>query len=382
MSDPRGSLGEEGAVSTPILDHLRLALTGGIGWRLARRIRFRFGSLRAAFGAREAELMELPGIGPALARRILGKDLEEKAARELENATSAGWRIDSPGDEGYPPLLGEIYDPPLVLYRWGPFPGEDEPGSRGILAMVGSRRATPYGLRQAEKIAGSLASSGWAVASGLARGIDTAAHRGALLAEGATVAVLGTGWDVTYPRENFPLVEEIREAGGSILTEFSGGTPPLRGNFPRRNRIISGISRGVVVIEAARKSGSLITARWALEEGRDVFALPGSVETGRSSGCHRLIRDGASIVQSGRDILEEMGAPALGGDPPAAPTGMGADQAILDILGQTGEMGIDDLCRAADLHPSELAVRLLRLEVAGAIRRYPGQRFGRCPGAA
>ena len=364
-----------------LVHRVRLNLTGRVGSRLAERLCARLGAVEKVFHASRETLLGIPGVGPVLAQRLLDPQLPQKADREMDQARERGWTIDVPGSEGFPPLLEETYDPPLLLYR----KGEIRPGDGQALAVVGARRATPYGSRQAGIFAEELAAAGWSIVSGLARGVDTAAHRGALAAGGHTVAVLGTGLDVTYPPENASLVGAICDGGGAVVTEFPRGTPPLRENFPRRNRVISGISRGVVVIEASRKSGALITARWAAEENREVFALPGSIETGRSRGCHRLIQDGARIVEMAGDVLEEMGTlgPTPGTRQEERPAARGRDRAILDLLGD-GEMTVDEIGAAADLRPSELALGLLRLEMAGAVRQFPGKRFslaGRRSGA-
>ena len=358
--------------SCALESRVRLALADGVGRRLFERLLARFGSLDAVFRASPEALQAIRGIGPLLARRILDPDLAERAKREMEEAERAGWRIDSPGCGQYPPLLLETYDPPLILYRRGELPTDDSLP----LAIVGARRSTSYGLRQARRFGEDLARAGCTIVSGLARGVDTAAHRGALRGGGRTIAVLGTGLDLAYPPENASLIDEISHRGGAVLTEFHRGTLPLPGNFPRRNRIISGLCQGIIVIEAAEKSGALITARWAAEENRDVFALPGSVETGRSRGCHRLILDGAQLVETAAQVLDGFIGPT-GSDAPGEGVdtgGLGLDREILDLL-RDGEMSIDEIGEAADLRPSDLAMRLLRLEISGAVHQYPGRRF-------
>ena len=351
---------------------VRLVLTRGVGRCIAGRLRTRFGSLESVFQADEASLLTVEGVHPELAARIVDPALADEARREIDAARAAGWSLESPGEPGYPPDLAEIFDPPLLLFRKGDIPPAGSHGHPGSLAVVGSRRATNQGLRLAEQFGEALVRAGWTVTSGLARGIDSAAHRGALRGGGRTVAVLGNGWDTVYPRENRGLLDRLLDAGGAVLTEFPRGTPPLPENFPRRNRIIAGTSHGVLVVEAAVKSGSLITAGLALDGGREVFAVPGSIETGRSWGCHDLIRDGARIVQSPSELLADLGT---GTSPEARlPEGPGADGTIIGLLRQ-GELGIDEIAEEVDLRPSELAMRLLRLELAGAIRRYPGRRF-------
>ncbi len=284
-------------------------------------------------------------------------------------------------EEGYPKLLREIPDPPMVLYVRGRlFSGQGDFG----VAVVGSRRASLYGVETAERLSGRLAELGLTVVSGMARGIDTAAHRGALRGNGRTVAVLGCGLARCYPPENRPLMERIA-AHGAVLSEFPLRTPPLPAHFPRRNRIISGLSWGVVVVEAARRSGALVTSRCALEQGREVFAVPGPIGRPQSEGTHRLIREGARLITCVEDILEEL-SPHLGRftgreasmDETSDPKG-GRIPGAETILAQIGTDPIvfDDLIRRCDTPVPEAGRILLQLELAGAVRQLPGQFYVR-----
>jgi DNA processing protein len=288
-------------------------------------------------------------------------------------------------DAAYPPALAAIIDPPPVLWLRGQVAALEAPA----VAIVGSRAATPYGLAVGERLAADLAARGVVIVSGLARGVDSAAHRGALAAAGRTVAVLGSGADIVYPREHGALAREI-EHRGAILSELLPGTPPQKHFFPQRNRVISGLSRAVVVIEAGEKSGSLITARCALEQGRDVLAVPGNVLTGRSRGAHGLLRDGAKIVESADDILEELGTGVGTGQgagslfpqeqsgkrlpTPFAPT---ASDPILACFTAGESSDLDEIAERTGLSTARLLPRLFELELQGRVRRAGGGRFVR-----
>lgn len=303
-----------------------------------------------------------PGRRAAIAARTAGA---------IDRAASLGIGVVTWGDAAYPPALAAIADPPPVLWLHG--------AGRALLdqpcvAIVGSRAATPYGLEVAGQLACDLASRGITVVSGLARGADSAAHRGALRAPGVTVGVLGSGVDVIYPREHHALAREIAERG-AIVSELPPGMRPDPGFFPRRNRIISGLSRAVVVIEANEKSGSLITARCAAEQGRDVLAVPGNVLTGRNRGAHALLRDGAKIVESADDISEELGlfvharAESRGHAGPTDP--------VLACLPAGEACDLDAIAERSGLNPARLLPRLFELELQGFVRRAGGGRFVR-----
>src|SRR3989449_6704471 len=291
------------------------------------------------------------------------------------------------GDERYPELLRAIYDPPAVLYC----DGSVEPGDRQAVAIVGSRQATPYGFRITETLAGELSALGFTIVSGFARGIDAAAHRAALAAGGRTIAVLGCGLDVDYPPGHASLHAEIA-GSGAVLTEFVSGTPPLAGHFPRRNRIISGLALGVVVVEAAEDSGSLITARLALEQGREVFAVPGPIDAPTSRGPHGLLKQGAKLVETVDDIVEELlpqletmrtplsqdfvatGAGKRRSFAPKPPDLSPEEQVMLRVIGREPRH-LDDLTEQSRLSAAEVARILLGLELKALVHQLPGQQY-------
>jgi DNA processing protein len=275
-------------------------------------------------------------------------------------------------DSRYSALLNCIVDPPPVLWTWG------DPAvlSMPAVAIVGSRAATPYALDVGARLAGELALRGVAVTSGLARGVDSASHRGTLAAGGPTIAVLGSGLDRIYPAEHESLAADIARTG-LVVTELGPGGAPLPEHFPLRNRIISGISLAVVVVEASEKSGSLITARYAMEQGRDVMAVPGSVLTGRNRGSHCLLKDGAKVVETADDILEELGWPAARAALQTPAKSMSNDPLLVHM--EPGEVyGLDELVEATGTAPSKLLPRLMELELAGHVRAAGGGRFSRC----
>ena len=298
---PASPTASPAAIEADLEAALRLHMISGVGPRIRRRLLERFGSAAAALAAPAARLAEVEGVGPKLAQRIAEADQLDTAA-EIDACRRHDIRILFDSDPDYPRLLGEIADPPGVLFVRGSLRAEDALA----VAIVGTRHATPYGLRVAERLAGSLARAGLTIVSGLARGIDAAAHRGALEAGGRTIAVLASGVLSIYPAEHERLAADVT-AHGALVSESPPRVEPLSGMFPQRNRLISGLVLGVIVVEAAQRSGALITARHAAEQGRDVFAVPGSVESRVSQGCHRLIRDGAKLVETADDVLEELG---------------------------------------------------------------------------
>ena len=341
----------------------------------------------------KSELREWPECPLAAALELLARHgpgaqahWQAEAARTLATADAAGYDVLWPAHPDYPPLLGAIVDPPLLLWTHGDRAALHRP----IVALVGSRQATLGGREVAATLAGDLAAAGVVVASGFARGIDAAAHRAAA-ASGTTLAVLGCGLDVDYPREHDRLRHEILERG-LIVSEFAPGTPPRPHHFPLRNRALSGLASAVVVVQAAARSGSLITARLALEQGRDVMAVPGDVRTGAHAGTHALLRDGARLVERAADVLEELGW--SGRDrPPGGPIGSvcGSDgdgrlglpslpnghpaSPLLALLGREDGVSLDDLLGETGRNSSELLGELLDLELAGLVRRDPGGRF-------
>jgi DNA processing protein len=305
-------------------------------------------------------------------------DVQSIAADAIRRASTGSIAAIPWSDPSYPIALTTIADPPPVLWTRGRLDALTAPA----VAIVGSRAASPYGLAVAGQLAADLAARGLVIVSGLARGVDSAAHRGALVAGGATVAVLGSGVDVVYPHEHVSLAGDI-DAAGAVISELVPGTRPQQWFFPLRNRIISGLSRAVVVIEAGEKSGSLITARCALDQGRDVLAVPGNILTGRNRGAHALLRDGAKIVESADDILEELGlatpAAAAGGEAGAgrwSTSGAPVDS-ILGSLVPGEASDLDEISERTGLETPRLLPRLFELELQGLVRRVGGGRFVR-----
>ncbi|MEM6798030.1 MAG: DNA-processing protein DprA [Planctomycetota bacterium] len=284
-----------------LIAEVRLAMVSGVGPRLRANLLAEFGSPEAVLSADAHELSKVPGIGAKIASKI-AQSAELDAEGELATAHANGMMVLTTSHSDYPRALREIHDPPGVLF----VKGDLEPTDQLAIAMVGSRHATRYGREQAERLAGGLARAGLTVVSGLARGIDAAAHRGALSAGGRTLAVLAGGLTKIYPPEHTELATEVA-AKGCLLTEAPPRMPPLSGAFPQRNRVISGLSLGTIVVEAANRSGALITTKHAAEQGREVFAVPGPIDSRLSAGCNRLIQDGAKLVGSVEDVLEELG---------------------------------------------------------------------------
>jgi DNA processing protein len=299
----------------------------------------------------------------------LARRLRRRAASSLEAARRQGIGVLAWGDRAYPPLLAATPDAPLAIW----VKGDPAVLLRPAVAIVGSRAATPYGLEAASRLAGDLAAAGVLIVSGMARGVDSASHRAALAAAGATAAVLGSGVDVVYPPEHDRLAAEIA-ASGVVLSEFPPGSRPLAFHFPARNRIISGLSLATVVVEAAERSGSLITAGFALEQGRTVMAVPGSILSGRYKGCHALIRDGAAVVESAEDVLDELRGSALRHVVDAAAEALPADP-ILAAMAPGESFDADELAVMTGQPTARLLARLLELELGGAIRRLDGGRF-------
>jgi DNA processing protein len=289
-------------VSPALAAALRLSMVPGVGPRTRTKLLERFGSPEAVLQASPSDLRTVPRMSANVCRAICSAQEEIDAEAELELCRREQIDVVLDNDEAYPRPLRDLPDPPGVLFVRGSF----APSDAVAVAIVGSRHATQYGLTQAERLAGSLARAGLTVVSGLARGIDAAAHRGALAAGGRTIAVLASGVLNIYPPEHKSLAEEVTN-NGAVISEAPPRAEPLAGMFPQRNRIISGLSLGVLVVEASTRSGALITARHAMEQGRDVFAVPGPITSRMSHGCHRLIRDGAKLVETVDDILEELG---------------------------------------------------------------------------
>ncbi|MGL6110963.1 MAG: DNA-processing protein DprA [Rubrivivax sp.] len=353
----------------------RLLETPGLGREGARRLLAGFGSVEGVWQASKTAQREV--VGARLAE-ALGSEPDEFAPRL--KAAHDWWQggddrhVLCIGDTAYPPLLLQSADPPLLLYLQGDVALLSQ---KPCLAIVGSRNASAQGVDNARSFAAYLSSRGWAIVSGLAFGIDGAAHEGGLSGPGGTVAVVGTGLDRVYPARHRALAHRIATAG-VLVSEFAPGTPPLASNFPLRNRIIAGLSRGTLVVEAALQSGSLITARLAAEAGREVFAVPGSIHSPLSRGCHALIRQGAKLVESAADILEEL-QPLLSPSPERPPTqasGANAVDPVLDALGHD-PVSLDALCARSGWSVQELSARLLELELEGRVARLPGGLYQR-----
>ena len=360
---------------------LALVLTPGLGPVLTARLLREAGSTDRALGASATLLRRVRGIGETKARRIASGlvDAEARAERELERAAALGVELMAIGSPGYPALLAEIPDPPAVLFVRGELRPHDL--DRYGVAIVGSRRCTAYGIEQAERFAGVLAGSGLTIVSGGARGIDTAAHRAAMRAGGRTVAVLGCGLANCYPPDNRELFDRIADERGALVSELPLATQPDAQNFPARNRLISGLSLGTVVIEAGRGSGALLTARHALEEhGREVMGVPGRVDSPASEGTLELIRKGeAALVTGARDVLEILEGPArhhfegTHGPRYADPSvpGVGErERAILEALDRP--MSADELVEACGVEPGPLRAALTVLEIQGRVVRRGG----------
>lgn len=336
-----------------------------------RRLLERFETPELALKASAAELSHVKGISAAAVDSILSHDYRPFAERECEFVRRHGVNVVDFLAPDYPKVLLEISDPPPFLYVRGELKGLED-----AVAIVGSRRASTYGLLTTERLAGELARHGVTVVSGMARGVDTAAHRGALKGGGRSIGVLGCGIDVVYPPENRRLYQEMAEKG-VLVSEFPMGTTPLAENFPRRNRIISGISRGVLVVEAVKNSGSLITARCALEQGREVFAIPGNITSCGSRGTHQLIKDGAKLVEGVEDILEELplrSMVAADTDPSPGFSLTPQEAGIYTLLAES-PLHIDDIIVKSELTVGDVSAILLRLELKGAVTQLPGKHF-------
>ncbi len=360
-------------------EELRLALISGVGPLIRRKLLMQFGSAAGVLAAGVGELQSVSGVGPTLARRIVDSCDEVDVDAQLEIARENNLQVLLESNDAYPPLLKEIHDPPSVLFVRGTF----LPGDSLAVAIVGTRHASRYGLKQASALATSLARAGITVVSGMARGIDTAAHRAALAAGGRTIAVLASGVLAPYPPENVGLADEIA-AQGCLMSEAAPTMPPISGMFPQRNRIISGLTIGTIVVEAADRSGALITARHAWEQNREVFAVPGAIDSRLSQGPHRLIRDGAKLVSSIDDVLEELGpmaheAPRDDGITirvPAEVTLNDIEQKVLQSIDTQGSL-IDDVTQTSGLPVHRVLSTIHVLEMRSLVRRVSGNRVAR-----
>jgi DNA processing protein len=367
---------------------IRLSLVAGVGDETARELLARCGLPEQIFASSHSALSGM--VGHKLAASILAEPDADAIARALAWASEDNHWVLTLADAEYPQALLRTADPPPLLYVIG----RSELMNQPALAIVGSRSATPQGLANAEQFARALSDAGLTIVSGLALGIDAAAHRGALQGKASTVAIIGTGADIVYPARNRDLAHAIAESG-AIVSIFPLGTPALAANFPRRNRIISGLARGVLVVEAAMQSGSLITARLAGEQGREVFAIPGSIHSPLAKGCHRLIKQGAKLVESAQDVLEEIAvyaailpleehtsSPAASGatgDMILRPARVSTDADALVLLQHLGGeiRDIDDLCTRSGLTTARVSAMLLQLELEGSVASLPGGRYQR-----
>jgi DNA processing protein len=356
----------------------RLKSTPGVGNLIFKRLIDAFHSPENVFQASRQKLLQVEGLSDRLVTTIKQHPLSEAVKYEIEKIHQKGIKILTLTDIGYPALLLEIPDPPPCLYVYGCLSASPE-----NISIVGSRNATQYGLATTQRLGRDLASHGMTIVSGMARGIDTAAHEGALMAQGKTIAVLGSGLENIYPRENEGLFHRIAE-NGAVISEFPLNAEPEAHHFPMRNRIISGLSLGTVIVEATLRSGSLITARLAAEQNREVFAVPGSINSFKSTGTHTLIKQGAKLVEQTGDIMEEvahrMGLAALEADPDKdgntdpKPSLSPLEMSVLNAL-EPYPLQIDDLTRKLGMTSSELSSTLLRLELKGVVQQNPGKLF-------
>lgn len=372
--------GAQSATANPNLElWLAFSRVPGVGVRTRIELLEHFGSIEAVYGASGTELEHRLGGRSEAVRAILAGPDAKEFARERAWLAQPGHRLLTWADADYPPLLRQIHDPPSTLYVLG----EPRLLMRPQLAIVGARNATPGGAESARAFAQTLAQAGLAITSGLALGIDAAAHRGALEAGGVTIAIAGTGLDRVYPARHRELAHAIAERG-AIVSELALGTPPAKENFPVRNRLISGLSLGVLVVEAALQSGSLITARLAAEHGREVFAIPGSIHSPLARGCHALIRQGAKLVETAADVLEELGALArfvqqvpTAPEADARPSDLSASmRRLLDCLG-FDPAGVDTLVERSGLTADAVSSMLLQLELQGFVTTCPGGKYQR-----
>ncbi|HEV8160317.1 MAG TPA: DNA-processing protein DprA [Pyrinomonadaceae bacterium] len=368
---------------------ISLNMTPQIGPRAATKLLEKFGSAENVFHARRSELESLR-LKPESIESILKREFHDKAEEELERVRNSGGDVLILDDGGYPYLLREIADPPITLYVKGDWQAcFDQP----CVAVVGSRRCSTYGENASEMLSRDLAINGICVVSGLARGIDSAAHRGAIAGKGRTIAVLGTGIDGVYPKENAKLVEEILDAGGAIVSQFPLGTPPLKDNFPYRNRIISGLSLGILLVEASERSGSLITARLAMEQNREVLAVPGNITSKNSFGTNYLIKSGAKLVQQWQDVVSELPQEISAAilppvidekktketkQPEHIPAGLDDNERkIWQFLSADEAAHVDTLLEESGLSFGDLNAALLGLEMRELVRTLPGKHYAR-----
>ncbi|HLH55249.1 MAG TPA: DNA-processing protein DprA [Verrucomicrobiae bacterium] len=357
-----------------------LSLIEHVGPVRVRQLLDHFGNATAILSAARSQLLQVNGIGAETADSIASWEKNVDLSAELKRIDEFGCRVLIAGDEEYPPLLRQIYDPPVVLYAKGQLLAKD----KNSVAMVGSRMTTHYGVEVARRLAYQLAYLGVTVVSGGARGIDSAAHQGALSAKGRTIAVLGTGINIVWPPENKELYERVAE-NGALVTQFPFNSPGTKQSFPIRNRLVAGMTLGTVVVEANLTSGALITANFANEYGRQVFAVPGRIDSPRSKGCHDLIKKGAKLCEGAEDILSEFEYLFPPSNKPASPAETGQlpalelsenEQKVYDTLSEE-QLSIDEVIRKSALPASSASVALLSLEMKRIIRQLPGKMFVR-----
>ena len=360
------------------LKWLSLYLITGIGNVTIKHLLEKLETPDQVFNTPAKDLVKIKGVRADIAKNIAQKKYQRDPASILKKIEKIGARIIAFTDPEYPDQLRKIYDPPMIIF----LKGQRISRQATFIAMVGSRHPTPYGQKSAYLIAQGLARRGIGIVSGMALGIDATSHSGCLFGKGYTLAVLGTGIDIIYPESNRKLYQEIIEKG-SIITEYLPGTPPEPKNFPIRNRIISGISRGVVVVEATKNSGSLITATLALDQGRDVFAVPGSIHSFKSTGCHLLIKQGAKLIENSDDILDELGlnypftqkTDTFREKQPDLPMDE-MEKKLYQLIGDY-PTHIDQIAKQGNLSSGEVSSLLMKMELKGLVRQLPGKSFVR-----
>lgn len=369
-----------------VSDWIALNMIPGVGGATFRRLVDFFGSPGVALKASLNDLNRIRGLTPAVCKYIVDHRDKLPVERELKIVEQRGCKIITIQDESYPANLKAIYDPPQLLY----VKGDLLPADVLAVSVVGTRSASPYGKAVAEQFGNQLVARGVTVVSGMAYGIDTAAHTGALDGGGRTIAIMGNGLDVVYPARNLKLMERIIDSG-AVVSEFPMGMKPLRNNFPRRNRVVSGMSLGTLVVEAPKRSGALITASYALDQDREVFAVPGQIFSEMSGGTHDLIKQGAKLVETWEDVVEELPTPvrseilerlAAAAQPSAGQEALplvenlsATEQAVFGILKVDEAVHVDQVVEASGLNPSDVLAVLFGLEMKGLIRQLPGKFF-------
>jgi len=363
---------------SPLEALVTLNMLPTIGPVRTRRLLDIFGSPEAVLAAPTNKLMSVDGIGEETAGIIHGWQDHADPTAEIRDATERGINLVTRDDEDYPAPLRDTYDPPLLLYVWGKL----EPRDRHAIGVVGSRRATHYGTQSAKKLSYQIAQSGFTIISGLARGIDTAAHEAAIAAQGRTIAVIGSGLGKLYPPENFGLAEKIASGNGAVVSEFPLSTAPDKQTFPMRNRIVAAWSRALLVVECPAWSGALITANLASEYGKPVFAVPGPIDKPTSAGSNQLIRDGATLVSDASHILDDLGELPFARKPSAAepladiPELPEEEAAVFAAL-SSDEMSVDQVIELSRLPAHVVTATLMKLEMRRLVRAFPGFRFAR-----